>query len=61
LQRAAGLGEKIAVHAGGTPLEGTFDTLDETGCLIIRTSDGRRVPVTAGDVYFGQAASARST
>ncbi len=60
LQRAAGLGEKIAVHTGGTPLEGTFDTLDETGCLIVRTSDGRQVPVTAGDVYFGQAASAGS-
>jgi BirA family biotin operon repressor/biotin-[acetyl-CoA-carboxylase] ligase len=58
LQRAAGLGEKIAVHTGGAPLEGTFDTLDETGCLIIRMSDGRRVPVAAGDVYFGQAASA---
>src|SRR6202012_2810751 len=58
LQRAAGLGERISVHAGGTPLEGTFDTLDETGCLMIRTSDGRRVPVAAGDVYFGQVASA---
>jgi BirA family biotin operon repressor/biotin-[acetyl-CoA-carboxylase] ligase len=58
LQRAAGLGEKIAVHTGGAPLEGTFDTLDEAGCLIVRTSDGRRVPVAAGDVYFGQTASA---
>ena len=61
LQRAAGLGEKIAVHTGGSPLEGTFDTLDETGCLIIRTSDGRRVPIAAGDVYFGRAASAGTT
>jgi BirA family transcriptional regulator, biotin operon repressor / biotin---[acetyl-CoA-carboxylase] ligase len=61
LQRAAGLGEKIAVHAGGTPLEGTFDTLDQTGCLMIRTSDGRRVPVSAGDVYFGAAASVGTT
>lgn len=58
LPRAAGLGEKIVVHTGGAPLEGTFDTLDETGCLIIRMSDGKRVPVAAGDVYFGQAASA---
>ncbi len=61
LQRAAGLGEKIAVHTGGTPLEGIFDTLDEAGCLVVRTSEGRRVPIAAGDVYFGQAASARVT
>ena len=61
LPRAAGLGERIVVHTGGKPLEGTFDTLDETGCLIIRMSDGRRVPVAAGDVYFGQAASAGAT
>jgi len=38
--------------------EGTFDTLDESGCMVIRTSDGGRVPISAGDVYFGAAASA---
>jgi BirA family biotin operon repressor/biotin-[acetyl-CoA-carboxylase] ligase len=58
LQRAAGLGGKVAVQTGDSKLEGTFDTLDETGCLIVRTSDGRRVPIAAGDVYFGSAASA---
>ena len=40
------------------PLEGTFDTIDEAGCLIVRTPDGKRVPISAGDVYFGSAASA---
>jgi BirA family biotin operon repressor/biotin-[acetyl-CoA-carboxylase] ligase len=39
-------------------VEGTFDTIDETGCLIVRTRDGKRVPISAGDVYFGSAASA---
>ena len=58
LARAAGLGEKVAVQTGGATLEGIFDTLDETGCMIIRTPDGRRVPIAAGDVYFGSAASA---
>jgi BirA family transcriptional regulator, biotin operon repressor / biotin---[acetyl-CoA-carboxylase] ligase len=60
LQRAAGLGERVAVQTGGSPLEGTFDTLDETGCLIVRTADGKRMPVAAGDIYFGSAASVRA-
>lgn len=58
LDRAAGLGKPVAVHAGGSTLEGTFDTIDETGCLIVRTFAGRRVPISAGDVYFGSASSA---
>ena len=57
LERAAGLGQAVAVHSGGGMVEGLFDTIDETGCLIVRTADGRRVPVAAGDVYFGSAAS----
>src|SRR3981189_1058397 len=57
LERAAGLGEKVAVQSGGAPVEGTFDTIDDTGCLIIRKADGKRVPISAGDVYFGSAAS----
>jgi BirA family biotin operon repressor/biotin-[acetyl-CoA-carboxylase] ligase len=57
LERAAGLGEKIAINTGSTTLEGTFDTIDETGCLIVRTADGQRMPVAAGEVYFGAAAS----
>jgi BirA family transcriptional regulator, biotin operon repressor / biotin---[acetyl-CoA-carboxylase] ligase len=58
LERAAGLGEPVAIQAGGSAVEGTFDTIDDTGCLIVRTSDGKRVAVSAGDVYFGSAASA---
>jgi len=58
LARAAGLGEPVAIQAGGSTVEGTFDTIDDTGCLIVRTADGKRVPISAGDVYFGSAASA---
>jgi BirA family transcriptional regulator, biotin operon repressor / biotin---[acetyl-CoA-carboxylase] ligase len=58
LERAAGLGQPVAIKMGDTSLEGTFDTIDDAGCMIVRTSDGKRVPISAGDVYFGSAASA---
>lgn len=58
LERAAGLGQPVAIQAGATTVEGIFDTIDEQGCLIVRKADGNRVPVSAGDVYFGSAASA---
>jgi BirA family transcriptional regulator, biotin operon repressor / biotin---[acetyl-CoA-carboxylase] ligase len=58
LERAAGLGQPVAVHTGTSTVEGIFDTIDETGCMMVRTSDGRQVPISAGDVYFGAAASA---
>jgi BirA family transcriptional regulator, biotin operon repressor / biotin---[acetyl-CoA-carboxylase] ligase len=58
LQRAAGLGQPVAVQSGASTVQGTFDTLDASGCMVIRTSDGKRVPISAGDVYFGSAASA---
>jgi BirA family transcriptional regulator, biotin operon repressor / biotin---[acetyl-CoA-carboxylase] ligase len=54
---AAGLGQAVAIRSGGATIEGTFDTLDEQGCMIVRTSAGRRVPISAGDVYFGPVAS----
>jgi BirA family biotin operon repressor/biotin-[acetyl-CoA-carboxylase] ligase len=58
LAHAAGLGQPVAVQTGGATIAGTFDTLDSTGCMIITTSTGDRVPISAGDVYFGSAASA---
>jgi BirA family transcriptional regulator, biotin operon repressor / biotin---[acetyl-CoA-carboxylase] ligase len=58
LERAAGLGERVAIQTGSATLEGTFETLDETGCMIVRTAEGKQLPIAAGDVYFGSAASA---
>jgi BirA family biotin operon repressor/biotin-[acetyl-CoA-carboxylase] ligase len=58
LERAAGLGERVAIQTGSATLEGIFETLDETGCMIVRTAEGRQLPIAAGDVYFGSAASA---
>jgi BirA family biotin operon repressor/biotin-[acetyl-CoA-carboxylase] ligase len=57
LDRAFGVGEPVAIKTGTADVQGTFDTIDDTGCLIVRTADSRRVPVTAGEVYFGAAAS----
>ena len=60
LALAAGLGQPVAVHTGTATVSGIFDTIDETGCMIVRTSSGNSVPVAAGDVHFGAAASARA-
>ncbi|CAN7555294.1 biotin--[acetyl-CoA-carboxylase] ligase [Bradyrhizobium sp. LjRoot220] len=57
LARAAGLGEPVAIQTGATTIAGTFDTIDETGCLIVRTAEGKHLPIAAGEVYFGSAAS----
>jgi BirA family biotin operon repressor/biotin-[acetyl-CoA-carboxylase] ligase len=58
LERAAGLGQPVAIQSGHATAEGIFDTIDETGCMVIRTAEGKRVSISAGDVYFGSAASA---
>ena len=57
LERAVGLGEPVAIQTGAITIDGIFDTIDETGCLIVRTQEGKRVPIAAGEVYFGAAAS----
>src|SRR3984957_6890546 len=36
LERSAGLGQHVAVQTGCTAVEGTFDTLDDSGCMVIR-------------------------
>jgi BirA family biotin operon repressor/biotin-[acetyl-CoA-carboxylase] ligase len=61
LDRAAGVGQTVSVQSGASTISGLFDTIDEDGCLIVATSDGKRVAVSAGDVYFGAAASIGAT
>jgi len=61
LERAAGLGEPVAINTGAITIEGIFDTVDEAGCMIVRTGEGKRIPIAAGEVYFGAAASARAS
>jgi BirA family biotin operon repressor/biotin-[acetyl-CoA-carboxylase] ligase len=60
LERAAGLGGNVAIQTGNATIEGIFDTVDDMGCLIVRTADGRCLPIAAGDVFFGTAASVRA-
>lgn len=59
LSRAEGVGGPVAVHMPGGTLRGTFDTIDSQGRLLVATSAGERIPVSAGDVYFGDAARAQ--
>jgi BirA family transcriptional regulator, biotin operon repressor / biotin---[acetyl-CoA-carboxylase] ligase len=58
LDRAAGLGQAVAVRSGGSSIDGIFETIDEQGCMIVRTAAGSGIPISAGDVFFGSAASA---
>lgn len=59
LDRAAGLGEPVAVKAGSEVLSGLFETIDREGRLVIRAGDGTRRWITAGEVHFGTVATAR--
>jgi BirA family biotin operon repressor/biotin-[acetyl-CoA-carboxylase] ligase len=58
LERATGLGQAVAIKSAGSTIEGTFETIDAQGCMIVSTPAGQLMPITAGDVYFGSAASA---
>jgi BirA family biotin operon repressor/biotin-[acetyl-CoA-carboxylase] ligase len=58
LARAAGVGQAVSVQGGRAGVDGVFETIDNSGCMIVATPDGRRVPIAAGDVFFGTAASA---
>jgi BirA family biotin operon repressor/biotin-[acetyl-CoA-carboxylase] ligase len=60
LNCAAGIGQPVAISSGNAVIEGTFDTIDEQGCMVVRTTEGLMVPITAGDVYFGTAATVRA-
>jgi BirA family biotin operon repressor/biotin-[acetyl-CoA-carboxylase] ligase len=60
LERAAGLGERVAVQMGGETLSGTFETIDETGRLVVALGDGTRRTVAAGEVHFGAVATVRA-
>jgi len=51
LGRAARLGEIITAHTGREEITGRFATVDEAGCLVLETPEGRRA-IPAADVYF---------
>ncbi len=51
LARAARLGEVITARTGRETHEGTFQTVDEAGNLVLRTAQGR-IAIPAADVFF---------
>ena len=57
-EAAAGIGAQVAVSRDGDVVRGIFETIDETGRLIVRANDNSRIAITAGDVHFGVTASA---
>ncbi len=51
LSRAARLGETLTARTGTAEITGIFETLNEAGELVLRTSTGQ-VAISAGDVFF---------
>jgi BirA family transcriptional regulator, biotin operon repressor / biotin---[acetyl-CoA-carboxylase] ligase len=60
LENAAGTGTPVSVNLGERILRGTFETIDEQCRFVIRTEDGSRETIAAGDVHFGTVATVRS-
>ncbi len=58
LENAHGVGESVSIRIGERVTTGIFETLDPQGRLMLRTADGALQTVSAGDVQFGNAASA---
>ncbi|MEZ5764826.1 MAG: biotin--[acetyl-CoA-carboxylase] ligase [Xanthobacteraceae bacterium] len=57
LVHAAGIGGPVTIQAGTRTVSGIFETIDETGHMIVITDEGRRVPIASGEVFFGDAAT----
>jgi len=51
LARAARLGAPIIARAGGTETTGIFETIDDSGALVLATENGPR-SIAAADVFF---------
>jgi len=49
--RASGIGSSIEVRLPDRNLNGTFETIDEQGALVLRRNNGAREMITVGDVF----------
>jgi BirA family biotin operon repressor/biotin-[acetyl-CoA-carboxylase] ligase len=58
LDHAKGPGMPVSIRIGEQIESGVFETLDEQGRLVLRKADGALQAISAGDVFFGDAASA---
>jgi BirA family biotin operon repressor/biotin-[acetyl-CoA-carboxylase] ligase len=54
---ATGMGSDVAVSHDGGVIRGIFETIDDTGRLLVRAQDGRCIAIAAGDVHFGATAT----
>ncbi len=57
---AAGIGAEVAVKRDADVVRGIFETIDESGRLIVRANDNSRIAISAGDVHFGVTATVRA-
>jgi len=57
---AAGIGAEVAVSRDSGVVRGIFETIDDSGRLIVRANDNSRIAISAGDVHFGVTASVRA-
>ena len=57
---AAGIGAEVAVKQDNGVVRGIFESIDDTGRLIVRSNDNSRIAISAGDVHFGVTASVRA-
>ncbi len=53
LAHATRLGETIIARTLKEEIQGVFDTVDETGALVLQTPNGPR-PITAAEIFFGE-------
>jgi BirA family transcriptional regulator, biotin operon repressor / biotin---[acetyl-CoA-carboxylase] ligase len=58
IAHATGVGQPVSIVVGGREERGIFRTLDGQGRLVLDLPDGRCRTVSAGEVYFGDAATA---
>jgi BirA family biotin operon repressor/biotin-[acetyl-CoA-carboxylase] ligase len=64
IARAYRLGCELLVRVSDRDIRGSFETVDETGRLVLRTDDGTLERITAGDVFplpSGEAAGTERT
>jgi BirA family biotin operon repressor/biotin-[acetyl-CoA-carboxylase] ligase len=50
LSRAAGLGDNVSVRLPDRELSGRFETIDDTGQLLLVEPEGNRYAIAVGDV-----------
>jgi len=60
LDRAAGVGERVTVRIGEATVSGVFETIDDTGRIVIQEANGCRRSIAAGEVHFGALATVRA-